>query len=381
MPCKAATLALCLTKEARATLTALARSRTAPAHHVERSAIILHLADQRDATEIAAKLRIGRQRVTRCARRVIAVGPLKAIDDLPRSGRRPDITEAARTWVIGEACVKAKQRGYPHEVWTLRLLAAHARERGPAAGHACLADLAPSTVHEVLNSQPVKPHKVRYYLQRRDPAFEERKADVLEVYAAAEMLRQIPEADRPVAVLSYDEKPGIQATASTAPDLPPTPGKHATVQRDHEYKRLGTLTLSAAVDLVSGFVHHAMTQRHRSREFIAFLERLDAHYPAGILICLLLDNHSAHRSRETRRFLASKPGRFDLVFTPKHASWLNYVETFFSKLARSVLRRIRVASKAELADRIRRYIEMCNAAPLLPHWRYGITPDRQAQAA
>lgn len=381
MPRKAATLALCLTEEARVTLTALARSRTAPAHHVERSAIILHLADQRDATEIAAKLRIDRQRITRCARRVMAVGPLKAIDDLPRSGRRPDITEAARTWLIGEACVKAKQRGYPHEVWTLRLLAAHARERGPAAGHACLAELAPSTVHEVLNSQPVKPHKVRYYLQRRDPAFEERKAEVLEVYAAAEMLRQIPEADRPVAVLSYDEKPGIQAIASTAPDLPPKPGKHATVQRDHEYKRLGTLTLSAAVDLVSGFVHHAMTQRHRSREFIAFLERLDAYYPAGTLIWLLLDNHSAHRSRETRRFLASKPGRFELVFTPTHASWLNYVETFFSKVARSVLRRIRVASKAELAERIRRYIEICNAAPLLPHWRYGITPDGQAQAA
>jgi len=381
MPRKAATLALCLTEEARVTLSALARSRTAPAHHVERSAIILHLADQRDATEIAAKLHIDRQRVTRCARRVMAVGPLKAIDDLPRSGRRPDITEAARTWLIGEACVKAKQRGYPHEVWTLRLLAAHAREHGPAAGHACLAELAPSTVHEVLNSQPVKPHKVRYYLQRRDPAFEERKAEVLEVYAVAEMLRQIPEADRPVAVLSYDEKPGIQAIASTAPDLPPKPGKHATVQRDHEYKRLGTLTLSAAVDLVSGFVHHVMTQRHRSREFIAFLERLHAYYPAGTLICLLLDNHSAHRSRETRRFLASKPGRFELVFTPTHASWLNYVETFFSKVARSVLRRIRVASKAELAERIRRYIAICNAAPLLPHWRHGITPDCQAQAA
>ena len=381
MPRKAATLALCLTKETRVTLTALARSRTAPAHHVERSTIILHLADQRDATEIAAKLHIDRQRVTRCARRVMAVGPLKAINDLPRSGRRPDITEAARTWLIGEACVKAKQRGYAHEVWTLRLLAAHARERGPAAGHACLAELAPSTVHEVLNSQPVKPHKVRYYLQRRDPAFEERKAEVLEVYAAAEMLRQIPEADRPVAVLSYDEKPGIQAIASTAPDLPPKPGKHATVQRDHEYKRLGTLTLSAAVDLVSGFVHHVLTQRHRSREFIAFLERLDAYYPAGTLICLLLDNHSAHRSRETRRFLASKPGRFELVFTPTHASWLNYVETFFSKVARSVLRRIRVASKVELAERIHRYIEICNAAPLLPHWRHGITPNCQAQAA
>lgn len=381
MPRKAATLALCPTEETRARLSALARSRTAPAHHVERSAIILHLADQDHVSAVAARLRIDRQRVARCLRRVMAVGPLTAIDDLPRSGRRPDIIEAARTWLIGEACVKAKERGYPHELWTLRLLAVHAREHGPAAGHACLAELAPSTVHEVLNRQPVKPHKVRYYLQRRDPDFEARKAEVLEVYAAAEMLRQMPEADRPVAVLSYDEKPGIQAIATTAPDLPPKPGKHATMHRDHEYKRLGTVTLSAAVDLVSGFVHHVVTERHRSREFIAFLERLDAHYPTGMLICLLLDNHSAHCSRETRRFLASRPGRFELVFTPTHASWLNYVETFFSKVARSVLRRIRVASKAELVDRIRRYIGMCNAAPVLPRWRYGIATDPQALAA
>lgn len=382
MPRKASTMALCLTEEVRTTLSALARSRTAPAHHVERSVIILHLADRHDASEIAATLRIDRQRVTRCVRRVMAVGPLKAIDDLPRSGRRAEITEAARTWLIGEACVKAKECGYPHELWTLRLLAAHAREHGPVAGHACLAELAPSTVHEVLNSQSIKPHKVRYYLQRRDPAFEERKAEVLEVYAAAGMLRQIPEADRPVAVLSYDEKPGIQAIASTAPDLPPKPGKHATVERDHEYKRLGTLTLSAAVDLVSGFVHHVVTQRHRSCEFVAFLERLDAHYPTGMLICLLLDNHSAHCSRETKRFLASKPGRFELVFTPTHASWLNYVESFFSKVARSVLRRLRVASRTELADRIRRFIEACNTTPVIPNWRYGIiTAAPPAQAA
>jgi hypothetical protein len=143
-------------------------------------------------------------------------------------------------------------------------------------------------------------------------------------------------------VLSYDEKPGSQAIATTAPDLPPKPGEHATVQRDHEYTRLGTVTLSAAVDLVSGFVHHVVTQRHRSREFIAFLERLDARYPAGMLICLLLDNHSAHCSRETKSFLASKP---------------------------------------ELADRIRRYIDLCNAAPVLPCWRHGITQEPQALAA
>ena len=381
MPRKAKVMALSLTDETRATLSVLARSRTAPAHHVERSAIILHLADRRSASETAAALGIDRQRVTRCARRIALVGPLEAIKDLRRSGRPPDITEAARAWLIGEACAKPKERGYPHELWTLRLLAAHARRQGSMAGHTCLAELAPSTVHDILNNQPVKPHKVRYYLDRRDPAFDERKAKVIEVYAAAEMLRALPEAERPVAILSYDEKPGIQAIATTAPDLPPKPGKHPTVQRDHEYKRLGTVTLSAAVDLVTGVVRHAITQRHRSREFVAFLQQLDAAYGVGVLICVLLDNHSAHRSRETRRFLAAKPGRFEFVFTPTHASWLNWVEIYFSKMSRSVLRRIRVTSKDELRDRIQRYIEICNECPLVPKWSYGIHRDQESLAA
>jgi transposase len=379
MPRRAKVMAPSLTEETRSILAVLARSRTAPAHHVERSAIILHLADRRSASETAAALGIDRQRVTRCARRVAAVGPLEAIDDLPRSGRPPDITEAARAWLIGEACAKPKERGYPHELWTVRLLAA--RRHGPIAGHTCVAQLAPSTVHDILNSQPVKPHKVRYYLDRRDPAFDERKAEVIEAYAAAEMLRAQPETERPVAILSYDEKPGIQAIATTAPDLPPKPGKHPTVQRDHEYQRLGTVTLSAAVDLVTGVVHHAITHRHRSREFVAFLQKLDAAYAVSVLICVLLDSHSAHRSRETRRFLATKPGRFEFIFTPTHASWLNWVEIFFSKMSRSVLRGIRVASKDELCDRIQHYIETCNECPLVPKWSYGIHRDQELLAA
>ena len=167
----------------------------------------------------------------------------------------------------------------------------------------------------------------------------------------------------------------------TAPDLPPKPTKHPTVQRDHEYKRLGTVTLAAAVDLVTGVIHHALTQRHRSCEFVAFLKKLDAAYPPGMLICVLLDNHSAHRSRETRRYLDAKSGRFELVFTPTHASWLNWVEMFFSKMARSVLRRIRVTTKEELKHRISRYIEMCNEAPLVPKWTYRIHREDQPIAA
>ena len=95
-------------------------------------------------------------------------------------------------WLIGEACAQPKDRGYPHELWTLRLLATHARCYGPLAGHARLAELAASAVHGILNSQTVKPHKVRYYWERRDPEFDKRKAEVLEVYAAAEMLRACP---------------------------------------------------------------------------------------------------------------------------------------------------------------------------------------------
>jgi transposase len=163
--------------------------------------------------------------------------------------------------------------------------------------------------------------------------------------------------------------------------LPPRPGKYPTVQRDHEYKRLGTVTLSAAVDLVTGVVHHAITQRHRSREFVPFLQKLETAYAVGVLICILLDNHSAHRSRETRRFLATKPGRFELVFTPTHASWLNWVETYFSKMSRSVLRRIRVISKEQLRDRIQRYIETGNECPLASKWSYCIHRDQESLAA
>ena len=129
---------------------------------------------------------------------------------------------------------------------------------------------------------------------------------------------------------------------------------------------------------------HAITQRHRSREFVALLQKLDAACAVGVLLCVLLvllDNHSAHRSREIRRFLATKPGRLKFIFTPTHASWLNCVEIFFSKMSRSVLRGIRVASKDELRDRMQRYIETCNECPRAPKWSYGIHRDQELLAA
>jgi len=174
-----------------------------------------------------------------------------------------------------------------------------------------------------------------------------------------------------VAIISYDEKPGIQAIATTSPDLPPVPGEHATFTRDYEYKRHGTVSLLAGIDLLSGKVHALVRNRHRSREFIEFLKLADAAYPAHTAIKVILDNHSAHTSKETRAWLATQPAhRFQFTFTPKHGSWLNLVEGFFSKLSRSVLRHIRVVSKQELKDRIMQAMDYFNQQPVAHTWSY-----------
>src|SRR2546423_13564142 len=205
-------------------------------------------------------------------------------------------------------------------------------------------------------------------------------AEVLCVYREVQVLKKAAKSKKPgkpAAIISYDEKPGIQAIATTAPDLPPVPGTYATFSRDYEYKRHGTLSLLAGIDLLTGKVHALVRDRHRSREFIEFLKLLDAAYPARTAIKLILDNHSAHISKETRTWLADRPlGRFEFTFTPTHGSWLNLIEGFFSKLARSVLRYIRVTSKQELKDRIMAAMDEINRHPVVHTWSYKL--DRAA---
>ena len=325
---------------------------------------------------VGQALGVHHQTVQRCVERAVVYGPLAALDDRPRSGKEPTITAEAKAWLVSLACRKAKELGYPHELWTTRLLARHAREHGPAEGHPCLAKLVQGTVCKILNEQEIKPHKVRYYLERRDPEFKQKMAEVLCVYREVKLIKETAAAAKQepsdaVAIVSYDEKPGIQAIATTAPDLPPEPGRHATFARDHEYKRHGTVSLLAGIDLLTGQVHALVRDRHRSREFIEFLQLLDAAYPAHTAIKLILDNHSAHISKETKAWLADQPaGRFEFTFTPKHGSWLNLVEGFFSKLARSVLRHIRVASKQELKDRIIAAMDEFNCHPVVHTWSY-----------
>ena len=336
-------VALAMTGEEIEALTALSRSRTEPAGRVSRAAMLLGYREKPSFFAVGRRLGVHHQTVQRCVERAMAYGALAALDDRPRPGKEPTITPEAKAWLVSLACDKAKEHGYPHELWTTRLLARHARERGPAAGHQCLARLAQGTVCKLLGQEEIKPHKVRYYLERRDAEFEPKMAEVLCVYREVQVLKKAAakaeKSKKPVAIVSYDEKPGIQAIATTAPDLPPVPGRHASFARDHEYKRHGTLSLLAGIDLLTGKVHALVRERHRSREFIEFLKLLDAAYPASTAIKLILDNHSAHISRETRAWLDTRPpGRFDFTFTPKHGSWLNLIEGFFSKFARSVLR-------------------------------------------
>lgn len=359
-----------------AKLTSIARSRSEPASRVERARMLLAYRDDPSFFAVGQALGVHHQTVQRCVERAVAIGPIEALEDRPRPGKEPSTTAEAKAWLVSLACEKPKDLGYPHELWTTRLLASHARDHGPAAGHTCLAKLAQGTVCKILAAEEIKPHKVRYYLERRDAEFEEKMAEVLCVYRQVKILKQAAAEAKaspnpPLAIVSYDEKPGIQAIENTAPDLPPVPGVHPTFARDHEYKRHGTVSLLAGIDLVTGQVHALVKDRHRSREFVEFLKLLGAAYPADTAINLVLDNHSAHISRETRAWLAAQPdGRFQFTFTPKHGSWLNLVEGFFSKLTRSALRHIRVASKQELKDRIMAAIDLINRDPVVHTWSY-----------
>ena len=363
---------LAISEEEAAELERLARSRTEPASRVERARMLLSYRETPSFYAVGRVIGVTHQTVERCLRRAERLGVMAALDDSPRPGREPVITDEARTFIVDLACRKAKDFGYPHELWTTRLLAKHIRQYGPTAGHACLTKLAQGTLCKIIGRQDIKPHKVRYYLERRDPEFDAKMAEVLCVYREVELLKQsvAEEGETPaVAIVSYDEKPGLQAIGTTAPDLPPEPLRHGCVARDHEDVRHGTLSLLAGIDLVTGAVHATVEERHRSREFVGFLRKLDAAYPPSTAIKLILDNHSAHISKETKAWLAAQPeGRFTFVFTPKHGSWLNLVEGFFSKLARSALRHIRVASKQELKDRIITAIDDINRDPVVHTW-------------
>ncbi|MGH9396520.1 MAG: IS630 family transposase [Terriglobia bacterium] len=363
---------LILTPEQRHTLEQTAQSRTRPQREVQRAQILLGYASGHSITTISRALHVSRVAVYKWIGRALAVGAETALHDKYHRPKAPVISEEAKAWVVSLACSKPKDHGYAAEVWSHRQLAKHARENALAQGHLSLRRAAKATIQRILKNQPLQPHKVKYYMERRDPQFDEKMREVLLVYQAVNLQNQAS-GDRQetpaIITVSVDEKPGVQALGNTAPDLPPQPGHHPQLGRDYEYKRYGTLSILAGFDLHDGHVTAEVHPRHRSREFILLLKALDAHYPPGCVIRLVLDNHSSHISKETMAWLASKPNRFMYVHTPKHGSWLNLVETLFGKMARTFLKHIRVTSRQELKDRILLGVAEINQEPVVHRWK------------
>jgi transposase len=363
---------LVLTAEQLQQLKSIGQSVKAPAREVLRARILIRYYAGESVAQIARDLRTTRKSVAKWVIRGLAVGPEAALKDTYHRPKEPVITEEARAWVVHLACSKPKDLGYAAELWTRSALADHVRAHAVEAGHPSLAKAVKATVHRILAEHPLHPERVRYYLERRDPQFEQKMANVLLVYRQVSLQneRHRPgDGPLPVVTVAVDEKPGLQAIANTSPDLPPVPGQYPETARDHEYKRLGTCSILAALDLHDGHVIARIGRRHRSIEFIALLKDLDSYYPPECTIRLILDNHSAHLSKETQDYLTTRPNRFHYVLTPTHGSWLNMAETLFGKMARTFLRHIRVASWDELKARILLGVSEINAAPVVHRWK------------
>src|SRR4051794_471663 len=220
-------IALPTDAEQRQRLLEISRSRTEPTGRVERARIILAYLQDPSAYAVARTIGVTQQTVTRCLERAAELGAIAALDDRPRAGRDPVITAEAKTWLVALACRKAKELGYPHELWTTRLLAAHARQHGPAAGHPSLGKLAQGTVCKILAEQEVKPHKVRYYLEKRDPEFEPKMAEILCVYRQVAMLRGQAESGQSRAKTAAGASPSSRMTRNPGSRRSPQPRRIA----------------------------------------------------------------------------------------------------------------------------------------------------------
>lgn len=367
---------LALTDSEIVELETIIRQRTNQAQIVDRSKMLLYKSQGMTNGEIAERLDVNINTVKLCLNKYKAGGIQRALYDDQRAGRPVEITDDAVAWIIDLACQRPADLGYSQEPWTLKNLHHHIQKNAEAAGYPRLMTITRPMVQKILQRSDIKPFKIKYYCEKRDPNFEAKMHEVLVVYKQIEMQFDedgnliIPQDEPMIHTVSCDEKPGIQAIATTSDDLRPT-AERGCVYRDYEYKRLGTLSLIAGIDLLTGIAIPVVSETHTSSDFICLLEKLDAMYPQGDIIRIICDNHSAHKSKEVQTYLATKPERrFIFVFTPTHGSWLNLIEGFFSKMTKQMLRGIRVASKQELEDRIYLYFDEVNADPVVFHWSY-----------
>lgn len=366
---------LLLSTEERNQLEAITRTRTLQAQVVSRARILLLKADGDSVDTIAEKVDLNRNSVLLCLKKYNVGGIENAIYDAPGRGRNAEITDEEKSWIISIACQKPVELGYSAETWTYSRLTKHINSTAESAGYTRLSTITKTSVKNILDAAEIKPFRIQYYCENRDPEFEAKMHQVLVVYKQVELLFGengelfIPAGEQDIHTVSYDEKPGIQATATTSPDLKAN-REIGTIKRDYEYKRLGTVSLLAAIDLLTGEAIPLVRDTHNSDDFIDFLKILNERYPEGDTIQVILDNHSVHTSKKVKQFLSTIPGRFVFIFTPKHGSWLNMIEGFFGKMTRQMLRGIRVSSKEELVERIYKYFDEVNETPVVYHWKY-----------
>jgi len=303
----------------------------------DRARIILLSAEGLSAAAIEEKIGVARITVYKWRERYIAEG-VGALVDLPRPGqpRKLDPKDAKRILTMTTTTIPKESTH-----WSLRLMAKYA-------------GVTVHQVSQVWKAADLRPHRLQSFKISNDPKFAEKVVDVVGLYM-----------DPPenAVVLSVDEKTQIQALDRTQPMLPLKPGQ--VERRTHDYKRHGTASLYAAFDIATGQIIGRVTQRHRGREFLAFLRQIDRSVPKHLALHIILDNSSTHSTPEVKSFLASHP-RFVLHFTPTSASWLNAVEGWFSSLERRSIHRGVFTSVEDLREEIRRYIAAHNAETAKP---------------
>lgn len=324
-----------ITKRQREELQKLVRSRTNEHRIVERCRIVLLAADGFSTSEIAREVGVTRDTVLLWRKRFTEARVKALLSDAPRSGRPRTIPDDLVAKIVDET-----QHLTPADAthWSTRTMA---RRHG----------VSDATVRKIWHAHGLKPHLVRTFKLSTDPEFIAKLRDVVGLYLAPP--------DRAL-VFSVDEKSQIQALERTQPSLPLKKGRAGTMT--HDYRRHGTATLFAALNVLDGSIIHRCLPRHRHQEFLAFLKVLDAETPRGLALHLIVDNYRTHKHPTVKRWLA-KHKRFHLHFTPTSSSWLNLVERFFGEITRKRIRRDSFASVEELIATIDEFIEIHNQDP------------------
>jgi transposase len=325
---------LTMTAEERETLERWMRRRTTAQALAQRARIILSCAEGKTNTTVAAEIGVSKPTVGKWRARFL-MQRLDGLLDEPRPGAPRKISDAYVERVI-TATLESAPPDATH--WSTRSMARHA-------------GLSQSAVSRIWRAFALAPHRTETFKLSKDPLFIEKVRDIVGLYLNP------PER---ALVLCVDEKSEIQALDRTAPLLPMRPGQ--IERRTHDYQRHGTVSLFAALDTATGKVLGSCQRRHRSEEFVKFLDRIDAAVPPDLNIHLVLDNYATHKTPRVHRWLAKRP-RYQLHFTPTSASWLNLVERWFAALTEKQLRRGVFRSTRELESAIIRYLETTNGAP------------------